>query len=65
MKDNHPFTSSGGLTPANVAAAIALTGADIVDVSSGVEYIAGHEIARPRPRFHSCRQGIRIQSGTK
>lgn len=41
VKDNHPFMLSGGLTPANVAAAIALTGADIVDVSSGVEISPG------------------------
>ncbi len=32
-----PFALAGGLTPENVAAAIALTGASIVDVSSGVE----------------------------
>ena len=31
------FMLSGGLTPANVAEAIACTGAAIVDVSSGVE----------------------------
>jgi phosphoribosylanthranilate isomerase len=32
-----PFILSGGLAPANVASAIALTGARAVDVSSGVE----------------------------
>jgi phosphoribosylanthranilate isomerase len=32
-----PFLLAGGLTPANVAAAIAATGADGVDVASGVE----------------------------
>lgn len=32
-----PFMLSGGLTPANVSTAIALTGARAVDVSSGVE----------------------------
>ena len=36
---------SGGLTPANVAAAIALTGAAIVDVSSGVEAAPGEKDA--------------------
>lgn len=32
-----PWMLAGGLTPQNVAEAIALTGAEIVDVSSGVE----------------------------
>ena len=32
-----PWMLAGGLTPGNVAAAIAATGADAVDVSSGVE----------------------------
>jgi phosphoribosylanthranilate isomerase len=32
---------SGGLTPANVAEAIAMTGARAVDVSSGVESAPG------------------------
>ena len=43
VKDNHPFMLSGGLTPANVAAAIELTQADIVDVSSGVERAPGEK----------------------
>ena len=41
VKHEHPFMLSGGLTPANVAAAVDLTGADIVDVSSGVETTPG------------------------
>lgn len=36
-KGSLPFALAGGLTPGNVAAAINLTGAAIVDVSSGVE----------------------------
>jgi phosphoribosylanthranilate isomerase len=35
------FMLSGGLTPANVAGAIAMTGAPMVDVSSGVETAPG------------------------
>jgi phosphoribosylanthranilate isomerase len=41
VKDRVPFLLSGGLTPDNVAAAIAATGAAIVDVSSGVETAPG------------------------
>lgn len=36
-----PWVLSGGLDPANVAGAIARTGAEIVDVSSGVESAPG------------------------
>ena len=38
-----PYILSGGLTPQNVAAAIELTGATIVDVSSGVENSPGEK----------------------
>jgi phosphoribosylanthranilate isomerase len=41
VKDRVAFLLSGGLTPENVAAAIAATGATMVDVSSGVETAPG------------------------
>jgi phosphoribosylanthranilate isomerase len=40
-----PFMLSGGLNPGNVAEAIALTGAAVVDVSSGVETAPGEKDA--------------------
>jgi phosphoribosylanthranilate isomerase len=46
---DRPWVLSGGLTPDNVAAAIAATGARAVDVSSGVESAVGvKDVARIR-----------------
>jgi phosphoribosylanthranilate isomerase len=43
VKDKVAYMLSGGLTPANVAEAIRVTGAGIVDVSSGVEVRPGEK----------------------
>ena len=40
-KNRAPWGLAGGLTPANVAEAVALTGAPLVDTSSGVETAPG------------------------
>jgi phosphoribosylanthranilate isomerase len=51
VKDQMKFMLSGGLTPENVCAAIALTGAGAVDVSSGVESAPGVKDAGLIRRF--------------
>lgn len=43
LEQHRPFALSGGLTPENVGEAIRLTGAVMVDVSSGVERRAGEK----------------------
>jgi phosphoribosylanthranilate isomerase len=51
VKDQVPFALSGGLTPENVGEAIRLTGARIVDVSSGVETHPGEKSPELIRRF--------------
>lgn len=51
VAQHHAFALAGGLTPDNVAAAIELTGAAIVDVSSGVEAAPGQKDALLIQRF--------------
>ena len=51
VKHQVPFALSGGLTPENVAEAIRLTGARIVDVSSGVERRPGEKSPELIHRF--------------
>jgi phosphoribosylanthranilate isomerase len=51
VRHRHPFMLSGGLDAGNVAAAIAATGADIVDVSSGVETSPGVKSERLIAQF--------------
>lgn len=46
-----PFALSGGLTPDNVGAAVRLTGAALVDVSSGVERAPGDKDVELVRRF--------------
>jgi phosphoribosylanthranilate isomerase len=51
VKDRVPFMLSGGLTPETVAAAIHATGAQAVDVSSGVEIRPGEKDGELIRRF--------------
>jgi phosphoribosylanthranilate isomerase len=59
------FALSGGLTPDNVAGAIALTGASMVDVSSGVERTPGHKDAGLVRRFIQAAKGHSAQAKAK
>jgi phosphoribosylanthranilate isomerase len=58
VKDRVPFVLSGGLTPENVGAAIAATGATIVDVSSGVETAPGIKSADLIRRFIDAARAV-------
>ena len=53
-----PFMLSGGLDPGNVAAAIAATGAPMVDVSSGVEVRRGEKSPDLIRRFLAAAKGL-------
>ncbi|MDX2201697.1 MAG: phosphoribosylanthranilate isomerase [Hyphomicrobiaceae bacterium] len=53
-----PYMLSGGLDPGNVAAAIAVTGAPIVDVSSGVEARRGEKSSDLIRRFLAAAKGL-------
>lgn len=54
-----PWTLSGGLTAANVAAAVGATGADAVDVSSGVEDSPGLKNPAKIRAFLDAVRGLR------
>ncbi|TNF59105.1 MAG: phosphoribosylanthranilate isomerase [Rhodobacteraceae bacterium] len=54
-----PWMLAGGLTPANVAEAVRMTGARQVDVSSGVESAPGVKDARLMAAFSDALEGFR------
>jgi phosphoribosylanthranilate isomerase len=55
----HPYMLAGGLTPDNVAEAIHVTGAEIVDVSSGVESAPGVKDAKRIAKFIEAAKAVR------
>jgi phosphoribosylanthranilate isomerase len=55
-----PYMLSGGLTPANVAAAIKATGARAVDVSSGVEMRTGIKDAALVANFIAAAKAMKV-----
>ena len=59
VKDQLPYMLSGGLTPDNVADAIRITGAPIVDVSSGVEAHPGEKDPALIHRFLRAAKGAK------
>ena len=59
VKDQFPYMLSGGLTPDNVADAIRMTGAPIVDVSSGVELRPGEKDPALIGRFLRAAKGAK------
>jgi phosphoribosylanthranilate isomerase len=57
-KDQVAYMLSGGLTPANVGEAVRITGAGIVDVSSGVESRPGEKDPDLIRRFIQAAKGV-------
>lgn len=58
-----PWMLAGGLTPENVAEAVRLTGAEQVDVSSGVEARPGYkDLARVAAFVQAARQAVRLEA---
>src|SRR5262245_17863659 len=60
-----PFALSGGLTPDTVANAVAMTGADLVDVSSGVERAPGDKDPDLVKRFIRAAKSVSQQARAK
>jgi phosphoribosylanthranilate isomerase len=60
-----PFALSGGLTPTNVGEAISLTGASLVDVSSGVERAPGEKDSELVREFIHAAKADTAQARTK
>jgi len=58
IKDQIRYMLSGGLTPDNIAEAIRVTAADIVDVSSGVEARPGEKDPELIRRFLRAAKGV-------
>jgi phosphoribosylanthranilate isomerase len=58
ISDQRPYVLSGGLTPENVAEAIRVTGAGMVDVSSGVETRPGEKDPDLIRRFIRAAKGV-------
>lgn len=65
LQSRKPFALSGGLTPENVGEAIKLTGAVMVDVSSGVERKAGQKDLKLIQSFIRAAKAVTPQARAK